>query len=167
MSAAKQAFSLTNKPADVTGTYTSPNHYLWNGSTHKYDGTTVEGVSYWELRVQNGTFAAAPTYGSKYPSAVYQGGHQEVELTVRYRPIVTTLHDDLLATTVPSKNWTFEFVRHATDDKLLFTCTTAATTKHPVPNPMHAGEFEVELTAAVTSLTIAATDQIAASNYGE
>jgi hypothetical protein len=167
MNAAKQVFSLTNKPADVTGTYTSPKHYLWNGSTHKYDGTTIEGITSWEIRVTNNTFSVPGVYGSKFPSAVYQGPQQEIDLTVRYRPSVTTLHDDLLATTVPSKNWTFEFVRHATDDRLLFTCTTAGTMKHPTLVPNAADEFEVEMEIAVTSLTISVTDQINKSFYGE
>jgi len=167
MSAAKQAFKLTNKPADVTGTYTTPLHYQWGSCTHKYDGTTVEGVTHWEIIVENGTHAIPPQYGSQWPEAVYQGGHQSVRLLVRYKPQVLTLHDDLLAQAVPSKNWTFEFVRHAANDKLLFTCTTAGTIRHQIPHPVHAGEFAVELEAIVTNLTVTATDQIAASAYGE
>jgi len=167
LTATKQAFALTTKPADVTGTY-AVKHYKWPGSTHKYDSATVEGVTYWEIAINNATHTVPGGYGSKWPSAVYQGRHQKVTLTVRYDPQVLTLHDDLLATTVPAgKDWEFEFVRHATDDKLKFTCTTSSTVKHPVPHPVHAGEFEIELVAAVTSLTVTATDQIAASFYGD
>jgi hypothetical protein len=165
---AKQAFVLTSKPTDVPGTHTAPLHYLWPGSTYKYDGSTLEGVTYWEIAVNNNLHVIPGNYGAKYPSAVYQGRHQKVTLTVRYDPQVLTLHDDLLATTVPAgKNWEFEFVRDATDDKLKFTCTTAATVKHTVPHPNHAGDFMVELDAAVTSLTVTATDQIAAAFYGD
>jgi hypothetical protein len=166
-SATKMAFKLTNKPADVTGTHTNPLHYLWNGSTVKYDGVAVEGVTHWEISLDNGTHAIPGQYASKYPAAIYQGDHQTVTLKIRYNPQVLTLHDDLLATTVPAKNWTFLFTRHATDDLLQFTCTTAATTKHPVPHPVTGGTFAVELEADVTSLTVAATDQINASFYGE
>jgi hypothetical protein len=167
ISATDQAFALTSKPADVTGTHTAPNHYLWPGCTHKYDSSTLEGVTYWEIAIHNNISVVPPDYGSKYPSAVYQGAHQTIDLTVRYRPQVETLHADLLATTVPAKDWEFEFVRDATDDKLKFTCTTASTITHPTPIPNDAGDFEIELSAAVTSLTVTATDQIAASFYGD
>lgn len=165
--AADAAFDLTTKPVDATGTHTSPLHYLWGGCTHKYDGTTIEGVTYWEISITNDTHAIPGDYGSKFPKAVYQGPHQTIDLTVRYRPQVETLHADLLATTVPAKDWVFEFVRDATDDKLKFTCTTASTRRHPVPHPSAADTFEVEFTAAVTSLTVEATDQIADTFYGE
>ena len=168
LQASDQAFALTSKPADVTGTHTTPNHYLWPGCSHKYDSTTIEGVTYWEIAINNGSHAIPGGYGSKWPSAVYQGRHQKITLTVRYDPQVETLHADLLATTVPvGKDWEFEFVRHATNDKLKFTCTTSSTVRHPVPHPVHAGEFQTELVAAVTSLTVLATDQIASSVYGE
>jgi hypothetical protein len=168
LKAADQAFALTSKPADVPGTHTAPLHYLWPGCTHKYDSSTLEGVTYWEIAINNGTHTVPGGYGSKWPSAVYQGRHQKVTLTVRYDPQVETLHADLLATTVPvGKDWEFEFVRDATDDKLKFTCTTSSTVKHTVPHPLHAGDFMVELTAVVTSLTVTATDQIAASFYGD
>ena len=167
MSVADPGFVLTNKPADVTGTHTAPLHYKWAGCTHKYDSNTINGVSYWELAITNGTFPVAPDYGSTSPSAVYAGRHQTIDLTVRYRPDADTLYDDLLTSTVPAKDWEFEFVRDATDDKLKFTCTTAATIAHPLPQPSTADQFEVELTAAVTSLTVTATDQIAAGFYGD
>jgi len=167
LAATDKAFVLTTKPVDVTGTHTSPNHYLWVGSTHKYDSTTVEGVTYWEIAVNNYLSVVPPDYGSKYPSAIYQGAHQTIDLTVRYRPQVETLHADLLTGTVSAKDWEFEFVRDATDDKLKFTCTTATTTHHPTPIPNDAGGFEIEFTAAVTSLTVTATDQIAGSVYGD
>jgi len=167
LQASKQAFVLTTKPVDVTGTHTSPNHYLWPGCTHKYDSATVEGVTYWEIAINNDSHTVPGNYGSKWPSAVYQGRHQSISLIVQYDPQVLTLHDDLLATTVSAKDWEFEFVRHATNDKLKFTCTTASTIRHPVPHPLHAGEFNTELVAAVTSLTVTATDQIASSVYGE
>ena len=167
LQASKQAFVLTSKPADVTGTHTAPLHYLWPGCTHKYDSNTIEGVTYWEVAINNGLHVIPGNYGSKWASAVYQGRHQKIALTVRYDPQVLTLHDDLLATTVPSADWEFEFVRDATDDKLKFTCTTATTRQHTVPHPVHAGQFEVELNAVVTSLTVTATDQIAGSVYGD
>jgi hypothetical protein len=168
LKATDQAFALTTKPANVTGTHTSPIHYLWPGCTHKYDSTTIEGVTHWEIAIENGTHTVPGDYGSKWPSAVYQGRHQQITLTVRYRPQVETLHADLLATTVPAgKDWEFEFVRDATDDKLKFTCSTTSTVVHPVPHPNTAGEFEVELTAIVTNLTVTATDQINATFYGE
>jgi hypothetical protein len=39
--------------------------------------------------------------------------------------------------------------------------------KHQVPHPVDAGQFAVELDADVVSLTVAATDGIAAAAYGE
>jgi hypothetical protein len=166
-SVADTAFALTSKPSDVTGTHTSPLHYLWTGSTHTYDGNSIEGITYWEIAIENGTHAAPPDYGSVYPSAVYQGPHQKVYLTVRYTPQEQTLHDDLLTSTVPNKNWEFEFVRDATDDKLKFTCTTATTISHRTMVPSNAGEHELEFRSAITSLTVTVTDQINASFYGD
>ena len=166
-SATKMAFKLTNKPADYTGTLTSPLHYLWGDCTVTYDGVAIQGITHWEISVENGTHAIPGQYASKYPAAIYQGDHQTVTLKVRYRPQVLTLHDDLLATTVPAKNWVFTIVRSAGVDQIVFTCTTAATTKHPVPHPVTAGEFEMELEADVVSLSVAATDGIAAAAYGE
>jgi hypothetical protein len=124
-------------------------------------------VSHWEIRINNNTESVPGDYGSKWASAVYQGRHQQIELNVKYRPLVETIHADLLATTVPSKDWEFEFVRDATDDKLKFTCTTASTRTHPVPHPAQKDGFEMEFTAAVKSLTVVATDQIAAAFYGD
>jgi len=117
--------------------------------------------------VENGTHAIPGQYASKYPAAIYQGDHQTVTLKARFRPQVLTLHDDLLATTVPAANWVFTIVRSAGVDQLVFTCTTAPTVKHQVPHPVDAGQFEVELEADVVSLTVAATDGIAAAAYGE
>ena len=164
--AADQAFALSSKPSDVSGTHTSPLHYLWPGSTHTYDSNSIEGITYWEIAIENGTHGVGPDYGSKYPSAVYPGPHQTIRLTVRYIPQEQTLHDDLLTGTVPSKDWEFEFVRDATDDKLKFTCTTASTISHKPVVPSTAGDSELEFTSAVTSLTVTATDQIAGSFYG-
>lgn len=166
-SQAKKAFSLTSKPSDVSGTHTTPLHYLWAGSTHKYDSTTIEGVMGWEITVNNGSIAAPPDYGATAPSAVYQGPHQRVELRVRYNPRVETFQDDLETSAVPSKDWEFEFIRHTTNDKLKFTCTTCATKEHPVPVPTDAGDFVVDAVFAVTSLTITVTDQIAAGVYND
>lgn len=166
-SVAKDNFSLTNKPADVPGTHTTPNTYLWNGSTHKYDGNTIEGVKNWEIHVRNGTFAAPSDYGSTKPSAVHQGSHKTVELKLTYTPVVETFQDDLEATSVPAKDWVFEFVRHATDDKLKFTLATAATVAHAVPVPSDAGGFNIDLVAQITDLTILVTDQIAAAFYDD
>ena len=171
LQASDQAFALTSKPANPTGTHTSPQHYLWGSCSCKFGATgstaTIEGVTYWEIGIQNGTHAIPGGYGSKWASAVYQGRHQTIELVVRYRPQVETLHADLLATTVSTNDWEFEFVRDATDDKLKFTCTTAPTVTHKVPQPNNAEEFEIELRANVESLTVEATDQIASTFYGE
>jgi hypothetical protein len=167
MTIAKDTFSLTTKPANPSGTHTSPRHYLWAGSTHKYDGTTIAGVTGWEITVNNNTFASPPDYGEVTPSAVHQGGHQTVDLSLTYIPVVETLQDDYEATTVPAKDWEFEFVRHATNDKLKFPLTTAGTVDHGVPVPNSAGEFEVTATAVIESMTVTATDQIAGSFYGD
>jgi hypothetical protein len=169
LSAADPAFVLTTKPSYPTGTHTSPPHYLWAGSTTKY-GTTpaaVAGVTGWELRINNGTYTVPPQYGDTWPSAIYQGPHQTIELDVSYHPQAQTLHDDLLTKTHQSKDWEFEFVRNATDDKLKFYCTDAELTSMPIVQPVEAGGFVTKATFAVTTLTITVTDQINQSFYGE
>ena len=169
MSVADPAFVLTTKPVNVTGTHTSPLHYLWSGSTHKYGATpsTIEGIMSWELRIDNGTYTIPPQYGGTWPEAVYQGTHQRITLGVTYRPQAQTLHDDLLSKSLSSKDWEFEFVRDATDDKLKFTCADVTPISGPVRHPVSADEFVWDVEFAVTTLTIEVTDQIAASFYGE
>jgi hypothetical protein len=169
MSVADPAFVLTSKPSNPTGTYTAPGHYNWPSSTHKYGTTpaTVEGVTGWELRVTNGTYAIPPQYGDTFAHAVYQGAKQLIELDVTYRPQAQTLHDDLLSKSTQSKDWEFEFVRHATDDKLKFYCHNAVLIDHPTIQPVSADGFVTKATFRLSQLTITVTDQINASFYGE
>ena len=167
MSVADPAFVLTSKPANPTGTHTAPQHYLWSSSTHKYDSATVEGVMYWEITVQNGTYSVPPQYGDTWVHAVHQGAKQTVGLSVTYRPTAQTLHDSLLAKAVPGKNWEFEFVRDATDDKLKFTCTNVAPISGPLRQPVTADEFVYQIDYRVEYLTVTVTDQINQSFYGE
>lgn len=169
MSVADPAFVLTTKPANPTGTHTSPLHYQWGSCTHKYGTTpaTVEGITGWELNITNGTYAIPPQYGDTWPVAVHQGSHQTVTLKVQYRPQAQTIHDDLLTRAAGSKDWEFEFVRDATDDKLKFYCTDALPISGPLKHPVEPGEFMWEVEFAVTSLTVTVTDQINQSFYGE
>lgn len=169
LSAADPAFVLSSKPANVTGTHTSPLHYLWTGCTHKYGTTpaTVEGVTGWELRITNGTYTIGPQYGDTWPSAIYQGPHQTIELDVTYRPQAQTLHDDLLTKALGSKDWEFEFVRDATDDKLKFTCKDVGLIDHPLIQPVEPSGFVTKASFIVTYLEIEVTDQINQSFYGE
>jgi hypothetical protein len=167
MSVADPAFVLTSKPANPTGTHTAPAHYLWAGSTHKYDSSTVNGVTQWEISVDNGTYSIPPQYGDTWVHAVHQGKKQTVGLTVEYRPDADTLHTDLLAKALPSKDWEFEFVRHATDDKLKFTCKDVAPITGPVMHPVSADEFVYKIEYRVEYLEIVVTDQINQSFYGE
>ena len=167
MSVADPGFVLTSKPSNPTGTHTSPLHYLWSGSSHKYDSATVNGVTHWEIIVDNGTYSIPPQYGDTWASAVHQGPKQTVALSVQYRPDAQALHDSLLAKAVPSKDWEFEFVRDATDDKLKFTCKNVAPVAGPLVHPVSADEFVYKLEYRVEYLQITVTDQINQSFYGE
>jgi hypothetical protein len=122
---------------------------------------------HWEITVTNGTYSVPPQYGDTWVHAVHQGPKQTVGLKVRYRPDAQTLHDSLLAKAVPSKDWEFEFTRHATDDKLKFTCKNVAPIVGPLKHPVDAGDFEYEIEYRVEYLEVVVTDQINQSFYGE